>query len=129
MDSASEMRDLYQLLGRSYQRRFDESIYDMKEIVRQELVAEDFFEDGFADLINTVKEIYADRFGKAYKEPLNLPIAQVEEEFGRLKAQDDLLSEKRGELESLLAERQEQQARLAELISEFSNFTQTIDIK
>ena len=129
MDSASEMRDLYQLLGRSYQRRFDEPIYDMKEIVRVELMAEDFFEDGFADLINTVKEIYADRFGKAYKEPLNLPIAQVEEEFGRLKAQDDLLSEKRGELESLLAERQEQQARLAELISEFSNFTQTIDIK
>lgn len=117
--SANTLKSLHQLLATSYRRRFDEPIVDMEDLVRQELSKEDFYEQGFADFITTIKEIYGERFGSAYKEPIDLPIAQVEEEVNQLRGHDRQLLDLAESLAEMLTKRQERQERLTGIIEDY----------
>lgn len=119
--SENKMKTLLQLIENSYRRRFKKSIHNIKGILHDALRTDDFYEDGFADLINTVKEIYFDRFGIRYKEPVTFPKADVIDILDRFKAQDKEITELGKKFSEMIHERDQWQRRLTEIVKDFFN--------
>lgn len=119
--SESRMKIFLQMLQNSYQRQFHASIFSVKEILGAELSEETFFEDGFADLIGAIKQIYHDRFGVPYQEPVVFPLAEVDNILLSVKKQDEKIDKMRREIEKASRKRELELERLNEIVRTFDS--------
>ena len=119
--SKGKMKILLQMLENSYCRQFGTPILAVKDILDRELTSDAFFEDGFFDLIASIKKIYSDRFGIQYEEPGIFPVLEVEEILTIFKRQDSEIGELVGQISNNLNNRQEKLDRLTATIKKFDS--------